>query len=226
MKKVLLILSLIFTFSLVQAQEQRGVSSAQPDLPGMLLFDYGVNILMDAPDDFEINTIRSRSIGFHYLYPISLGESKFSFYPGLGVSSHNYTFENNVTLNTDTPTEIVELDADAYPGIDKTKFSVHYINIPAEFRFFSDEDYRGFTAALGGVVGRRLLSYSKVKFNDNEYEKSKKDFNINPWRYGATARVGFRGITLTGQYMFSGIFVEDEGPSGNTLTVGLTVSLF
>jgi hypothetical protein len=123
-------------------------------------------------------------------------------------------------------TEIVEIDTDEFPGVEKTKLSVHYFNIPMEFRFFANEDYRGFTAALGGVIGRRLLSYSKIKYNDDEYFKQKKDFNINPWRYGAHARVGFRGITLTGQYMFSEVFLEDEGPQANTLTVGLTISLF
>lgn len=226
MKRAFLILSFLVFYSIAQAQDQNQYTGAQPDLPGALLFDYGFNILMNAPEDLEINTIRSRSIGFHYLYPVPIGESKFSFHPGIGISSHNYTFEENVTLSGGDSTEIVELDADDYPGIDKTKFSVHFINVPLEFRFFANEGYRGFTAALGGVVGRRLLSYSKIKFNDNEYEKNKKDFNINPWRYGAHARIGFRGIMLTGQYMFSDLFVQDEGPQVNTLTVGVTISLF
>lgn len=226
MKRVFLIFSLLLTYGLAQAQDQNQYSGAQPDLPGMLLIDYGFNMLMNAPEDLEISTVRSRSIGFHYLYPVPIGESKFSFHPGIGISSHNYTFSENVTLSDGDSTQIVELDADDYPGIDKTKFSIHYINIPLEFRFFANENYRGFTAALGGVFGRRLLSYSKIKFNDNEYEKNKKDFNINPWRYGAHARVGFRGIMLTGQYMFSDLFVQDEGPQANTLTVGVTISLF
>ncbi|WPP48870.1 outer membrane beta-barrel protein [Catalinimonas niigatensis] len=226
MKSVFLIFTLILTYTLAQAQDQNQYAGAQPDLPGMLLIDYGFNILMNAPEDLEIRTIRSRSIGFHYLYTVPIGTSKFSFHPGIGISSHNYTFSDNVTLSDGDSTQILELDADDYPGIDKTKFSVHYINIPVEFRFFANEGYRGFTAALGGVVGRRLLSYSKIKFNENEYEKNKKDFNINPWRYGAHARVGFRGIMLTGQYMFSDLFVPDEGPQANTLTVGVTISLF
>ncbi|MDF9799841.1 hypothetical protein OKW21_005104 [Catalinimonas alkaloidigena] len=227
MKRVFLIFSLLLTYSLVQGQEQQSqFTSAQPDLPGMLIFDYGVNILMNAPEEFEIRTIRSRSIGFHYLYPVALGESKFSFHPGIGISSHNYTFSDEVTLMDGDSTEIVELDNEAFPNVDKTKLSVHFINIPMEFRFFANDDYRGFTAALGGVIGRRLLSYSKIKYNDDDYAKNRKDFNLNPWRYGAHARVGFRGITLTGQYMFSEVFVADEGPQANTLTVGITISLF
>lgn len=227
MKKVLLIFTLILSCSLVQAQEQQSqFSSAQPDLPGMLIFDYGFNVLMNAPEDFEISTIRSRSIGFSYLYPVALGDSKFSFHPGVGISSHNYTFSENVTLQDGDSTQIVDLDNEAFPGIDKTKLSVHYFNIPMEFRFFANDNYRGFTAALGGVIGRQLLTYSKVKYNGDEYDKQKKDFNTNPWRYGAHARIGFRGIMLTGQYMFSEVFVDGDGPQANTLTVGVSISLF
>jgi len=226
MKKTFFFIFFIFSFLNVTAQNQQNNRGAQPDLPGMLLFDYGVNILFNQPEDFEISNIRSRSIGIHYLYPIALGDSKFSFHPGLGFSFHNYTFENEVTLSMSDSTEIVPLDEEVYPDVGKSKFSVHYFNIPAEFRFFADDDYRGFSAALGGLIGRRIISYSKIKFSDDEFDKFRREFNLNPWRYGAYARVGFRGIMLTGQYMFSEIFQEDEGPQSNTLIVGITVSLF
>lgn len=225
-KKTFLISIFICSFTLVKAQEQQTSSTAQPDFPGMLLFDYGVNILFNNPDDFDISPIRSRSIGFHYLYSLPIGESKFSFHPGIGISAHNYTFADEVTLSIADSTAVVELDNALYPGVDKTKLSVHYVNIPLEFRFFAKDDYRGFTAALGGIFGRRIISYTKIKFDGDQHDKFRRDFNINPWRYGAYARVGFRGIMLTGKYMFSEVFQEGEGPVVNPLTAGITISLF
>ncbi|MFP4091428.1 MAG: outer membrane beta-barrel protein [Cyclobacteriaceae bacterium] len=215
-------LSIIYNFSFGQSQNP----PAQPDLPGMLLFDYGVNLMQNNSEDFDIRIIRSRTVGIHYLYDIPLGETQFSFHPGFGFSSQNFTFTDPVTLNFADSTEVVPLAAAEYPGVDKSKLSVHYINIPLEFRFFAQEDNRGFTAGLGGFVGRRMLSYTKIKFDEDKVDKYKRDFNLNPWRYGVHARVGFRGIMLTGQYAVSPLFMEDEGPEGNVLTVGLTISLF
>lgn len=226
-QKILSLSVFLLLATFAKAQDQQAPEGAQPDLPGMLLFDYGLNLTFNNPDDFDISIIRSRSIGFHYLYPLSLGESgNFSFHPGIGVSSHNYTFDNNVTLSITDSTAIVDLDNNLYPGVDKTKLSVHYVNIPLEFRYFAQEGYRGFTAAVGGVIGRRLLSFTKIKFDNNQYDKFRRDFNINPWRYGAYVRVGFRGIMLSGKYMVSELFQEGEGPTVNTMTVGLTLSLF
>lgn len=106
-KKALFLSIFVCALSLAKAQEQQTSGTAQPDLPGMLLFDYGVNILFNNPDDFDISPIRSRSIGFHYLYPLPLGESKFSIHPGLGISAHNYTFSDGVTLSIADSTEVV-----------------------------------------------------------------------------------------------------------------------
>jgi hypothetical protein len=225
MKKAFFIFFLILLYTSSIAQDQQ-TSGAQPDFPGSLLFDYGVNILPDAPDDFDIRIIRSRSIGFHYLYPIPFGDSQFSLHPGLGISAHNYTFSDNVTLSLSDSTQIIDLDNGEYPNVSKSKFSVHYVNIPVEFRFFAKEGYRGLTAALGGVVGRRIISYSKIKFAEDQYDKFRRDFNINPWRYGVYARFGFRGIMLTGKYMLSDIFEDGAGPEVNTITAGITISLF
>jgi hypothetical protein len=225
-KKTLIISIFICSLTLVKAQGQQSGNTAQPDLPGMLIFDYGVNILFNNPDDFDISPIRSRSVGFHYLYPIPVGKSNFSFHPGIGISAHNYTFADDVTLSIADSTAVVELDGTLYPAVDKTKLSVHYLNIPLEFRFFAKEDYRGFTAAVGGIVGRRIISYTKIKFEGDQHDKFRRDFNINPWRYGAYVRVGFRGIMLTGKYMLSEVFQEGEGPVVNTLTAGITISLF
>jgi hypothetical protein len=221
-------LPLIFLLSVLSAQAfgQNQDPPAQPNLPGMLLFEYGLNLMQNNPEDFDIRLIRSRTVGFHYLYDVPLGGSKFSFHPGIGVSSQNFTFDNSVTLGFGDSTEVVSLSPEEYPAVDKTKLSVHYINIPLEFRFFSLEGRRGFTAGLGGYVGRRLLSYTKIKFDEDKSDKYKRDFNLNPWRYGVHARVGFRGIMLTGKYSFSPLFQNDAGPEGNVITLGLTLALF
>ncbi|MEM9833488.1 MAG: outer membrane beta-barrel protein [Bacteroidota bacterium] len=223
--------ALFFITSSVQAQDTTSsfTTSAQPDLPGMLLLDFGFNFLDGAPDELDTRVWGSRGFNVYYLYPFPIGESPLSFHAGLGLGFVNYSFEGAFTLSDTDSTRILELDNTVYPNLRKTQLTTHYLDIPLELRFFAKDNYRGFTAALGGRVGRLINSFTKIKYEDGgtrEEDKFKRRYNLNPWRYGACAKVGFRGITLTGQYMFSELFRSGEGPEVNNYKVGITVSLF
>ena len=223
---------LFFITTSVQAQETSTTTfeGAQPDLPGMLLLDFGFNFLNNAPDSLNTRMWGSRGFNVYYLYPILIGESKFSLHTGLGLGFVNYSFERGVTLSdTQDSTRIIALDNAVYPSLQKTQLTTHYLDIPLEVRFFAKENYRGFTAAVGGRVGRLINSFTKIKYEDNgtnEQDKFKRRYNLNPWRYGAYAKVGFRGIALTGQYMFSELFTSGEGPQVNNYKIGVTIGLF
>lgn len=216
--------------SYTQAQQSTTYEGAQPDLPGMLLIDFGFNFLQNAPDTMDLRIWGSRGFDIQYLYPIPIGESKFSVHTGLGLGFETFSFKKGVTLNdTKDYTSVIALDDDVYPSLQKTQLSTHYIDIPLELRFFSKEDFRGFTVAVGGKAGRLINSYTKIKYEDDgiaEEDKFKRRYNLNPWRYGVHARVGFRGITLTGQYIISEFFTPGEGPKTNNFKLGLTIGLF
>ncbi|MEQ9441604.1 MAG: outer membrane beta-barrel protein [Cyclobacteriaceae bacterium] len=231
MKLLFCAIALVLTsYSYTCAQQTTTYEGAQPDLPGMLLLDFGLNFLQNAPDDMGLRSWGSRGFDVYYLYPIPIGESKFSLHAGLGLGFENYSFKESVTLNdTQDSTSIIPLDDAIYPSLQKTQLSTHYIDIPVELRFFSKENYRGFTVALGGKAGRLINSFTKIKYEDNgieEEDKFKRRYNLNPWRYGVHAKLGFRGITLTGQYMLSELFTPDEGPSTNNFKIGITIGLF
>ena len=206
---------------------------AEPNLPGTLVMDFGFNFLQDAPDNMGLRFFKSKGVAFSYLYDMPIGESKFSFHPGVGVGFESYAFDQNVTvqypLGTDSVT-VVALDANEYQNVIKSKLITHYVDVPLEFRFYTKENQRGLMVALGGKVGYLFSSYTKIKYETQGRElvdKQKQDthFNLNRLRYGATARLGFRGIHLHGQYMFSDLF-KDEGPRGNNWRVGLSIALF
>ncbi|WKN41256.1 outer membrane beta-barrel protein [Tunicatimonas pelagia] len=215
-----------------QAQETKTTTApvgAQPDLPGMLLIDFGFNFLDNAPSELDTRTWGSRGFNVYYLYPFPIGKSPLSFHTGLGLGFVNYSFRG-VTLSDTDSTRVLELDNTVYPNLQKTQLTTHYLDIPLELRFFAKDNYRGFTAAVGGRVGRLINSFTKIKFEDggrNLEDKFKRRYNLNPWRYGAYAKVGFRGITLTGQYMFSELFTSGDGPADiNNYKIGITVALF
>ena len=204
---------------------------AEPNLPGMLVMDFGFNFLQSAPDNMDLRFWKSKGVGISYLYDMPIGESKFSFHPGVGVGFESYAFKQNVTvqypLGADSA-RIVALDANEYQNVLKSKLITHYVDVPLEFRFYTKENQRGLMVALGGKVGYLFSSYTKIKYEtqgERRTEKLRQDFNLNRLRYGATARLGFRGIHLHGQYMFSDLF-QAEGPQGSNWQVGLSIALF
>ena len=174
----------------------------------------------------------SFGIGGSGTYDMPIGESKFSFHPGLGVGFESYAFSENVTLayapGADS-VSIVDLDGPVYESVDKSKLITHYVDIPLEFRFYSKENYRGFMAAVGAKVGYLFSSYTKIKYEtegEARTSKLRQDFNLNRLRYGVSARLGFRGFNLHGQYMLSDLFKSGGGPETNNFKVGLSIALF
>ena len=212
---------------------QNTSSGVQPDLPGVLMLDFGFNFLLNDAPDMDLRFWKSKGVGLYYLYDVPLGDSKFSFHPGIGVGFESYGFRNRITLSTPAgsdSTSIVALDEEVYEAVNKSKLITHYVDIPLEFRFHSQRGYQGFMVAVGGKVGYLFSSYTKIKYNndgeENITQKLRKDFNLSRLRYGAQARIGFRGFNLFGHYMFSDLFQSDAGPQANNLKVGLSVNLF
>lgn len=221
--------SVVLSLSLFSAYAQQEYPGAQPDLPGTLVLDFGSNFLQDAPENMNLKIFGSRGIDIYYLYAIPFGESRFSFHPGIGFGFEKYSFSRNVTVSDTDSTQIIELDEDIYQVVDKTQLATHYIDIPLEFRFYTKENYRGFMVAIGGKAGRLIDSYTKIKFEqdgETKTDKYKREYNLNPWRYGLQARLGFRGFNLVGYYGLSDLFRKGEGPQTNNFKVGLSIALF
>ncbi|NJM94035.1 MAG: hypothetical protein HC842_04620 [Cytophagales bacterium] len=69
--------------------------SARPDIPGHFVIDLGIsNFYLNTPST-EIGGWSSRTINAYYFYEFKLGDSRFSFRPGLGAGMDRYSFTNN-----------------------------------------------------------------------------------------------------------------------------------
>ncbi len=241
MKKIFFLVGTAFvllTAPLAFAQEaETHTPGAQPDFPGTLVIDMGLNFLLDAPDEMDTKVFPSRGFNVYYMYEYFLGDPRFAFLPGIGFGFEKFEFKNNVTLNDisggDT-LKMIELDNEIYQDVKKSQFAINYVDIPIEFRFTSNKDIpgNGFMVAVGGKFGYRIDSYTRIKYKqDGETKKSKlkQDYNLNQFRYGVHARLGFRAINLYGYYALSPLFDKGEGPQqteAQQLKVGISVALF
>lgn len=211
---------------------------ARPDLPGILLIDVGFNFLQDNPEGMDVGFWGSKIVNFYYYLDIPIGKSHFSFGPGIGFGLEKYSFDDNntLTLNNSGNTEITELANLLNDDVEikKSKIAANYIDIPVEFRFHVNKENhdQGFRAAIGGKVGFLFDGHTKIKYEedgDNKKIKQKDNFNLQRFRYGVTARIGFPGINLFGYYSLSELFESGRGPDETTATsfnLGISISGF
>lgn len=211
---------------------------ARPDIPGNLLVELGWNALSGAPSDLDIASLGSRTINFYYMYDIPIGKSKFSFMPGIGVGLDRYKFDDDITLLSGQDADGNDIIAvTALPNefdVKKSQLITNYIDIPIEFRFYTNpQDRKGsFKLGIGGKVGMRFTSQTKLKYEfdgENIKSKNKESFGLNRFRYGVVGRIGVGGINFFYYQSLSELFESGEGPlqtDANNITVGISITGF
>jgi hypothetical protein len=199
-------------------------------------FEWGVNNFLD--DDMSIsregdnafmdlNTGRSWAINMNFAqYSLGFGTSHFGAVTGLGLEFNNYFFDNDNTI-AEINDQVVGIDT---TGVSKSKLTTSFLRIPLilEVQFPNTIRAKRVFISVGIVAGLKLGSHTKVVYKDDggkSRDKNNDDFNINPFRYGVTARVGFGSVSVFGDYYITPMFVSDKGPSLHPFTIGMAMSL-
>lgn len=219
-------------------QEKAG----RPDIPGDLMIEFGFNWVRDHIPGNDFNTWGSRTFNAYYLYEKNIGESAFSFHPGIGIGTDKFAFENDVTLGYGLDSlgsrEVQFVPLDSVYGIGtsykKSQISANYIDIPLEIRWRSRkyDPKSSLKITLGGKVGFLFDSKTKVKYSEygeTKKSKQKEKFEMNTIRYGAYAKIGYGGFSAFYYYSISDLFKKDKGPMSTTMypmTFGLSLALF
>ena len=176
------------------------------------------------PDYYmDLNQNKSFEVGFNFLrYSIGLQKDKrnIGLVTGLGLTFNDYRFSNPYTIETVDGKVRSKLIEDT--GLSKTKLSTSYLTVPLmlEFQIPVSGNNKKLYFSGGVIGGLKVGSHSKVKI-DGSKSKDRGDFNINAFRYGATARFGYKGINLFGTYYFSTFFKNGRGPEMFPFTIGI-----
>ncbi|MFY9151757.1 MAG: outer membrane beta-barrel protein [Prolixibacteraceae bacterium] len=181
------------------------------------------NYSMYATKDFmSLNQGKSMEIDFNF-YELNIGliGSYVGLVSGMGLNFNSYRFENPYTLVKGvTITEPVLL---GYEDLSKTKLAVSYLNIPLLFEIQlpvnhgKDRIYMN-AGVIGGV---KIGSHTKVKHGDTK-DKDHSGFNLNPFKYEATARIGYKDFGLFAKYSQNPLFQSDKGPVLTPFTIGIS----
>jgi len=177
-------------------------------------------------DFLELDYGRSFSFGFNFMEKnIKLYKNHITLVTGLGVNFHNYSFKNNTTLMSNS--DSIWAVTDTVVNFQKNKLKTTIIEVPLLLGFSTNKDPKKSVHLAAGVVfGYKLGSKTKQEFKlDGEKHKPKVkgDFNIAPFSYSATVRIGYGSFSLFADYALSPLFEKDKGPELYPFTLGLTL---
>ena len=188
-------------------------------------FDNADYSMYDVDDFMSVNQAKSYEVGLN-LWNLNIGiyKSYIGLVSGIGFAFNDYKFENRYTIvKTADRIEPVYLE---YNDLEKTKLSVEYLNIPLllEFQIPVNQNEGRVYINAGILGGVKLGSHTKVKHGDSK-DKDYSGFNINPFKYDATARVGYKAFGLYAKYSLIPLFEDGKGPELTPFTVGFSFGI-
>lgn len=205
-------------------------------------FEFGLNNFLNkdmqmqlptAEDDIngafmELNNDRSWGLAFNFgEINLPLFSKYVGIVTGVGFQWNIYRLKHNVDLYENENGVI-----DAY-YIDKTERSYNrnvlqtcYFNVPfllefqAPIRSTRDRLFAAVGVVGGLKIGAKTKKYYEVN-GDEKKHKARGDYQISPFRYGATARIGYRKVQLFADYSLVPLFEDKKGTELYPFTVGL-----
>jgi len=204
-------------------------------------FEWGFNGFMDPnhsinmKDDLkylELRQGRSWNINLNILqYSLGFGTDKIGLVTGLGFEFNDYHFRNKTNIKVDNGVTVVDsFYIQNNYNVTKTNLSTSHLTIPLllEFQIPTYKDKHRIFFSTGVIGGVRLGTHTKVIYADNNEKKDKvkDDFNLSAFRYGLTARLGYRGLKLFANYYPTALFEKDKGPEIYPFSVGLILLSF
>lgn len=196
----------------------------RPDIPGTFSVEFGFNQALNKPDTlFETAFFGNRTVNIYYQGDFRIGQSKFSFHPGLGFGMERYAFKNKHTLAYADNSNEVEIVPSPFSNTKKSMVIMNYLDIPMDLKYTlnPDDPNRSFNISIGGRFGVLTESHLKLKYREDGETKKLKDkqnYNLNPIRYGISLKVGVGNFKLFGYYDLSTKFEKNLGPQQTDMT--------
>lgn len=183
----------------------------------------------DLPEGYDfLELVPEKSIAVNlnfYDYDFKMYKRYVIATTGIGLSYNNFRFRKSFTLVPDT--NIVTSTPDSIK-FKKHKLTVSYVTVPLLLTFNTSESFRkAFHITTGLLLSYKLGSHTKQVYTVNDEKKKDKDFddfNIDPFRYDATLRFGYRNYTAFVNYAISDFFKKDQGPELHPWAFGVSLT--
>ncbi len=224
------VLMLFVSFSTLA---QQGDRPSQPDLPGDIMLDFGLNMWSEDTEQLRLDLWRSNSFSIYYnrMFKIT---NKFTFHPAVGLGIEKYAFNDDFAWLMDSQGTISLDTLSGGVSLTKNKLNITYFEIPFELRFYPKGTVsgEGMFVSVGAIGGLRINTNSKIKFANGEGQTKRKlnqRLGVNDFKYGVQARIGFRTFHVFYKHYFSDVFdgsPDDSGLNPTAATLGINFSGF
>lgn len=178
---------------------------------------------------------------------------KWGLITGLGLTFNDYKFMRPTRLSMDSTSLEGYRYEDI--SIRKSKLSAMYLTLPLLFEFQTAPAYHkdGFHINVGVLVSARLSSHTKVYYNELNSQFSLSQYNpetdqyevvftgtspndpkehhygdwfLQPFKFEATARIGWNFLNFWANYSLNTMFREGKGPELYPWSAGITLVCF
>ncbi|MDD2277513.1 MAG: outer membrane beta-barrel protein [Bacteroidales bacterium] len=199
---------------------------------GFMTPDHSIN-MTDEYKFLELRQGRSWNINLNFMqYSLGIVSDKIGLVTGLGFEFNDYHFRNPITLKVVDGITVADSSyfLDPNKNVTKTKLSTIHFTVPLLMEFqipAGSRDHRVFISA-GVIGGVKIESHTKIVFDgvSKGKDKGRSDYNLSTFRYGLTARIGYRGLKLFANYYPTPLFEKGKGTEVNPFSVGLILLSF
>jgi hypothetical protein len=201
------------------------LTAARIDFGMSSYLDKGSFTLSPGNSFLEYEAAKSRNFGFDFLEMGYRFNEHFRIYTGAGLDWNHIRLKQNITIQKSKPTLSYVAETVDFK---KNRFSSQYLRIPLGFQFRSKAYKKGdrIEFEIGPEVGILLNGKVKQVSKEKGKEKFKDDYNFNPFRYGAVARLGYGGIGIYVKYYGNDVFAEGQGPADfKNLSFGVSLGI-
>jgi len=221
-------------------EDTTGFEEDEDGVEMILTMDFGMNgyltpsYSMTLPESqrmMELNSSKSTALSFNFMLKgANIIKDWFYISPGIGLTSNDYAFKNNIQISTGSDTTMFTLDT--ILANDKYELQATYLQVPLMLGFrFGNPDKKRVGLQVGAIGAYKIGSRVKQKYflpeNDTKQKnKIKDDFNINPFKVDLIARLSIGDVGLFGKYSVTSLFEKNKAPELYPFSVGFTFGGF
>jgi hypothetical protein len=173
--------------------------------------------------------------GKSFSFAINFFEKDFHLYhdyinlvTGLGFEFDHFALQKNVSLRTDSSYTTATNSSPI--NYRKNNLNESLLTLPLMFDFnTSGNANRSVHIAVGVLGGLKIGSRTRQKYIDFNGETVKltksNDYNLDPFRYSLSARIGYGAFTVYANYSLSEFFKSGRGPQLYPVTAGINIHI-
>lgn len=201
-----------------------GFTFTRFDLGFSKLIDNGDFSLSPANDFLSYKPSKTSTVSFDVFQLGYRVNSNFKFYLAGGFDWTLIRLKKPITIQKNKP-DLTYINEPIL--FSKNRFSSSYLHIPLNFELRTNEDDRGnrFYAVFGPEIAFLLSGKVKQISDERGKEKFKDDYNFQPFRYGATVRLGYGSTGIFAKYYFNDMFESTTQKGLKNMSFGITFGL-